>query len=45
MKRFKCFTTIMQNNSSADDDDKEDEDEDPLMGVPPQLTEPDGEDE
>ena len=26
MKRFKCFTTIMQNNSSTDDD-KDDEDE------------------
>jgi|Transcript_13114 hypothetical protein len=29
MKRFKCFTTIMQNNSSTDDDDKDDEDETP----------------
>lgn len=50
MKRFKCFTTIMQNNSSADDDDEDDEkkeevEEDTLMGVPGTLEEPDGEDE
>ena len=27
MKRFKCFTTIMQNNSSTDDEDKDDDDD------------------
>ena len=35
MKRFKCFTTIMQNNSSTDDDDDKEEDEN--------MPEPDGE--
>ena len=39
MKRFKCFTTIMQNNSSTDDDDNDKEDEDEG------LTEPDREED
>ena len=38
MKRFKSFTTVMQNNSSTDDDDKDEEDDDDENG-----NEPDGE--
>ena len=34
MKRFKCFTTIMQNNSSTDDDDNDKEDEDEGLNEP-----------
>jgi len=37
MKRFKCFTTIMQNSSSSTDDDDKDEEAEA-------LPEPDGED-
>ena len=34
MKRFKCFTTIMQNNSSADEDEKDEDVEDVSSNEP-----------